>query len=456
MPMLSKRARAPHVRSSAAPRAAAIVLALMLTPMPAAAGPVLAGVELRQVKPPPTVLEGVATIEVAQISGPGGQRVREELIATLADPEREVGEGTLSDKAGSLVEAGVGIGAAMLASKVPGIGGKLVKGATEVAGGMVADKVRAEKIVLNDGLRIDVHTVKASGADAKLKIGLKSGSSDRSYTEKVPLKDDKGNEVKDANGATVMTERSCTERSATLDLSWSLERKAGPLTGSLPTRATQAVRCSKEDGELPAPDAMIAGLAGGLGTALGKQIAPSWTALRVPMRRSGLTRSAIDQIDAGQLDVGRCMLQRTAELESTVTGVDADVWLDLGATLEAQGHLQASLEAYQGAVTRKSGLKPASEAVLRVERRTAEVATLERAYGLKYAPPPLAECPALPDGTPTLAKKGGPLLTSAGGEKSGRDVEKGELVFVRTGDGKFTEVATVDGVVGHIAAKQLP
>lgn len=446
---------------STAPRSTAALLVLLLLSaapglVPAAqAGPVLAGVELRQVTPPPVLFEGVRSIEVAPISGPNGAQVREELLATLADPNREVGTGTLSDKAGAMVELGAGIGAQLLASKVPGIGGKLVKGAAEAAGGAVADKVRADKIVLNDGLRIDVLQVKASGADGKLKVALKSASADRSYTEKVPLKDDKGNEVKDGNGATIMTERSCTERTTQLDLGWALEARSGAKNGALPTRKNQDTRCGEEQGKLLSAEALVAGSVPGLGGALAREIAPSWVSLRVPMRRSPLSRAPLEQVEAGQLEVARCMLQRIVELEKTVTGVDPDAWLNLGAALEAQGQLQPAIEAYQGALQRKSSLKPASEGVSRVEQRVAAVASMERAYGLRYAVPPSAACPELPAGAPALVKKGGGLVGPAG-EALGREIEKGELVFVRESDGKLTELATLDGVVGRLPAKSLP
>ena len=39
--------------------------------------------------------------------------------------------------------------------------------------GQLADKVRAEKIVLNDGLRIDVLQVRTSGAEAKLNATIR-------------------------------------------------------------------------------------------------------------------------------------------------------------------------------------------------------------------------------------------------------------------------------------------
>jgi len=447
------------------PAAAAVALSLWIgsAATPAAAGPVFAGVELRQVKPPPVLFEGVRSIEVSPIAGPSGAVVRDELLATLADPNREVGSGTLSDKAGALVELGAGIGAQMLASKVPGIGGKLAKGAAEAAGGAVADKVRAEKIVLNDGLRIDVLQVKTSGAEAKLKITLSSSSNDRTYTEKVPLKDDKGNEVKDSNGATVMTERSCTERSTQLDLAWTLEgaggkggeKKGGPLSGALPSRANQDTRCGEEREKLASAESLISASAPGLGGALAREIAPSWVSLRVPMRRSPLTRAPMEQVAVGQLEVARCMLTRIAEFENSVTGPDPEVWVNLGAALEAQGQLRPAIEAYQGALQRKSGFKPASEGVSRVEQRLTEVASMERAYGLRYAVPPSPACPAVPEGSPALAKKGADLLKPSG-EKLGRDVEKGELVFVRTGDGKLTEISTLDGAVGMVPAKVLP
>lgn len=448
------RAREP--RSSILPFGLAFTLgALTLAPR-AGAGPVLAGVEVRQVKPPPVLFEGVRSVEVPAISGAAGAIVHKELLATLADPEREVGTGTASDKAGALLEVGASVGGQMLASKVPGLGGKLVKGATEAAGAAVADKVRADKIVLQDGLKVQVYEVKASGAEAKLKIALKTGTADKSTTQKVPLKDDKGNEVKDEKGNTVMVEQPCLERTAKIDLEWTLERKGAPMSGSLPTATAGDRRCGDDMKKITAPDALILAAAPGLGATLGRQIAPSWTSLRLPMRRSPLSRAPLERVEAGEHEAARCMFKALGELEGKGAGVDPEVWVNLGAASEALGYLPEAKAAYEGALQRKPGFKPAEEGLGRATTRQAEVSTLERAYGLKYAIGAAPACPAVPEGDPAIVKKGGPLQVSGGGAPSGVEVEKGELVFVRSRGAALVEITTLDGKAGALPLKSVP
>lgn len=441
---------APSARSSAA-----LILCVGLS-APAAAGPVLPGVEVRQVKPPPVLFEGVRSVEVPMISGAPGAIVHKELLAALADPAREVGSGTVSDKAGALLEVGASVGGQLLASKVPGLGGKLVKGATEAAGAAVADKVRAEKIVLQDGLKIDVFAVKPSGAEAKLKIALKTSSADKNTTQQVALKDDKGNDVKDEKGNTVMVDEPCLERVAKIDLEWTLERKGAPLSGSLPTATAGDRRCGKDMGKITKVDELTLLAAPGLGGSLARQIAPSWTSLRLPMRRSPLSRAPLERVAAGEVEAARCMFLRLGELETGAAGVDPDVWVNLGAASEGLGFLPEAEAAYAGALQRKPGLNAAEEGRGRVTARRAEITAMERAYGLKYAIGAAPACPALPEGTAALVKKGGPLLASGGGAPTGVEVEKGELVFVRSRAGAFAEISTLDGKAGALPIKSVP
>lgn len=143
------------------------VFALLLVSAPAlAANTVTPGIDVREVSAPPTLVTGVRRLAVGPFEGPNGTKLQAEIVAGLGDPDRDDGTGTASELAGDVIKMGSEVGGALLANQVGGgTGGKILKGATEAAGEMVADKVSGEKHQLDDGLSIQPFEVVTSDAD---------------------------------------------------------------------------------------------------------------------------------------------------------------------------------------------------------------------------------------------------------------------------------------------------
>src|SRR5688500_1979526 len=163
--------------------------------VPASAGALGPGIPVKQVVPPPVVIEGASRLELST-SGPRAAEIAAEIREALASRDRAAN--TSGAQVGqALVSTATDVGAAYVGGLVGGgLGGKAVSGLTKGVGAMVADEIEDEPLVLDDGLRLDVFTVVPAGGDASLSARLESADSARDYTKKEPRLYDDGTFVK--------------------------------------------------------------------------------------------------------------------------------------------------------------------------------------------------------------------------------------------------------------------
>jgi hypothetical protein len=427
------------------------LLALLAAPGPAgAANPLGAGLNVIEVAAPPTLVEGVRKITVKPFTGTGGEAVAAELKAGFADTERQVGIGTAGDVAAGVLKLGSQIGGQMIASKIPGLGGKIASGAAEAAGGMAAEAVRGDKITLDDGLTVELYSVVSSGADATLSGQIKSAHQDKAYTKTETVTDKDGNVVKDSNGNAVTQEIACTRRTVTATVTWSLDRaKGGPAAQGELQRDAADDKCAPDQGKLASVESLTKAAVGGAGAAIVAQITPAWRSYRVGLKREPHLAAPLRAARDGRHADALCLFHHMTGLDPA----DGAAALNLGALHEALGHHDAALAAYEKAAATGGPAKMAAEGKERVGARKAEVAGMLKAYDLtwKVPPPDLAACPRLPEGRPALLKSD-QKVSIDGAEV---ELEKGELVFVTAEADKTATVTLLDGRSAQLPAKAL-
>ena len=431
-----------HTRSLVA---AGILTAL--APATAIAGkPLGAGVAVRQVQAPTTIVSGVPSLGVPKIPGVGGDQIRKEILAGLADTERQVGMGTMRDAASGVIQAGAMVGGQMLASKLP-VGRKVVSTATETVGGLAAGAVEEDKLQLDDGLRLDVFKVQPTGGAGTLSGETKVSKSDEDYEREVDLKDKDGNVVKDENGVPLKTTEACTRRSVTTSFTWSLVASGDSKAAGTQSHTSVDDRCGADRKNLTNADSMAKSAAYGLGNEVVLELMPSWKVLRVGLRRNKVTGIPLEANKAGDAFAAMCMLDHLQG------GLPSDLAsaLSLAGLYEAHGHHDLAIAAYTEAERRKS-TKLGRTGLERTTARKAEVAQMVSAYGLtwKVTDPDLTTCPARPEGRFAVAKK---KLELTGGSGSAVKVDKGTPMIVLSEAGGNAEVALIDGQQGTVSAK---
>lgn len=408
--------------------------------------PLGAGIAVREVQPPPTIVAGVPTLSVPTIPGTGGDQVRKELLAGFADTERQLGMGTVGDVASGVIQAGAQVGGQMLASKIP-VGGKLVATATETVGGLAAGAVEGDKVQLDDGLRIDVFQIKPTGGVGVLKGETAVSHTDDDYESEVDLKDKDGNVIKDENGVPLKTKVACTRRTVSTSFTWTLDAGGSTKTEGKQSHTISDDKCAEERKNLASVESMAEGAARGLGNEVILEIMPSWHVHRVGLRRSKTNAMPLDQIKAGEHFSAMCMLEHLKDGMAD----DAVAPANLGALYEALGHHDLSIAAYTEAESRKP-MRMVQQGLERVTARKADVAAMVDAYGLtwKITDPDLTACPARPDGRFATAKKKVDLAVD-GGESV--KVDKGTALVVLSEDGAEARVQLLDGTQGTLPTK---
>jgi hypothetical protein len=416
------------------------------------AGPMGPGIAVRQVVPPPTVIEGVSTLQVAQFEGPHGDRIRQSVLAGLLNVHRERGLGTIGDVAGGMV-AGVGaVGGALVDAKLKGIGGSIAAGAVTNTTEDLGEMLVRDKVVLDDGLRIDVFQVVPGAADAVLSVQIDVDEVDEPYTETRPQRDDDGNVVRDEEGAELTEEVGCVRRAAQAEVTWAVVGAGGAkLAGAVVPRSSAASACGEDRERLPPHDELASVALHGVGSHLVAELAPAWKAFRIPMRKGPSVREMLGQIRKGEHTDALCTLDHVARLVPE----DRVVHQVRGALLEALGHHDQALVSYAAVVGLKSADKMAGNAMRRVEGRKVEVDTLTRAYGLTWGVGALdlSGCPPLPDGRPVVTKRATTLKTAADAS-GGVELAKGERLFVLE-EGALLRVATLGGSEGWVDPKHV-
>lgn len=430
------------------------VLLSLAPPRPAQARALGPGVAVRQVVAPPQLVSGVRTLQVGPFEGPGAKGLAAEIKAALADPERQVGMGTAADLAGAALKAGAQVGGQMVASQLGGgFAGKLVGGVVEGAGKLAADAVEDEKVVLDDGLRVDVFRVVEAKADGQLLGRFSTQPETTTFTKEVDATDDKGNVLKDGNGVVIKTKVTCTRRTVTATLAWELRaRGAAAATGSA-TGSASDEHCPGDSGKIAEFPALEAAAVSGHGAAVVAQIAPAWRVSRLPLKRTPDLKLPLARVRAGAFGDALCVLHHAA----AALPEDAEVALNEAALLEALGHHAEAAAAYARAATLDPKLRLAPEGAARVEARVAEVQQMTAAYGLSWTvgPAPFAACPALPPGRPVALRKDAVLRAAPGGAALA-ELEKGErLVVVGEAADGFVPVARLDGTRGVVEAKSI-
>ena len=430
-----------------------LLSALLLTVSGALAGPLGPGVPVRQVVAPPQVVAGAKSLRVTPLSGEGGAGVAEEVAAGLADGEREVGMGTMGDVASGVLKAGAKIGGDMLAAKLGGgFAGKLVGGMAEGTANLAADAIESDKLQLDDGLTTTPFAVVTKGGDAALTGNMAVSPSSESYTKKVQATDSDGNPMTDADGKAIMREVACQRRSVTATVSWAVEKAGAALAKGESPRTVSDSHCADEDGELASTQALTAAAVKGHGAVIVAEIAPAWRVSRVDLQRSADLRLPLSQIRQGDHGAALCVLHHVSGLLAD----DADAPTNEAAVLEALGHYDAALATYDQAIALGAG-KVAAKGRERAAARKAEVEGMVAAYGLdwKVGAPPLAACPAMPDGRPAVVKKKRTDRTDSPGGAVLDTLEKGDRVFIMGEEGDLVRVQLLDGSEGWVSPKDL-
>jgi hypothetical protein len=426
-------------------------LVILLAPA-AFAGLLGPGIAVHQVVPPEQIVEGVKTLKVDAFSGPNGKGIAAEIVAELANTEREVGMGTAGDVAGKALKMGSKIGGDMLASKLGGgFGGKLAGGMAEGAGNMAADAIAGDKVNLDDGLRIDVFKVSTGSADGKVHGKVATSSKDSKFKKTVTVKDSKGNVVKDKDGNPKKKEIVCDKRTVSATVTWALTAGKEDKASGTSDRSSSSTHCPGDKGKIASVEALTTVVTQGHGTGIVTAFTPSWKNSRIGMKKNPDLRLPLMLIRKTQYQDALCTLHHMVDLVPD----DPEMPLNYAAVLESLGHHDESMAAYEAALAIKPKYKIASKGAARVATRKSDVASMTAAYGLewKIGAAPLAECPAMPEGRPSMAKKGKLELMGAPDGEMLQQLEKGERLFVMETEGKMVKVQLIDGTEGWVSAK---
>lgn len=426
---------------------------LFLSLSPALAGALGPGVAVRQVVAPPQVVPGVRALRVTALSGPGGADIAAEIAAGLADPDREVGLGTVGDVASGVLKTGAKIGGDMLAAKLGGgFAGKLVGGMAEGTANLAADKLEGDKLVLEDGLTTTPFEVVQRGGDATLAGAVTVAPSTESYTKEVQATDSEGQPLTDSDGNPVMREVSCQRRTVTATVAWAVERGGEALASGESPRSVSDSHCADEEGSLASAQALTDVAVQGHGALIVAQIAPAWRSSRIELRRSPDLRLPMQHVRAGEHGKALCLAHHLRVLLPE----DGAAAANTAGLLEALGHHDAAIEAWTAADGLGAG-RVAAKGLERATARKAEVEGMVSAYGLDWAigAPPLDACPALPDGRPAVVKKKGLERSVEPGGGALDTLSKGDRVFILEEADGLARVALLDGSEGWVPVKAL-
>ena len=370
----------------------------------AAAGPLGPGIAVREVSAPSTLLRGISVLSVQDFSGPGGATLAAAVAEGLSDPERERGLGTLGDVAGEALRMGGEAGNSLIANRLGGgFGGKLLGGLAEGAVGMAADKIEGEKLTLEDGLTVQPFETNRTGGDASLAGSISASTSNKSFKKTVQVKDKNGKVVRDGDGKPVTKEVSCQRRTVQVKTAWQVTRGGQSLASGTLSDSPSSTHCAGDKGELRSAKDLTASAVALHTAGLVNELGPAWRSRRLSLKRSPDLRLPMQLVRKQLHADALCLADHIAKVQPD----DAVSLFNRGVFLEALGHHDEAIAAYEAALGQDKGLKPAKKARSRAEARKAEVRSMVEAYGLEWSigAPPLDRCPSLPDGTPRVVKK---------------------------------------------------
>jgi hypothetical protein len=425
-----------------------LLLALALAAPSALALPLGPGVPVKRVIPPPVIISGVSKMTVS-ISGVNGPALTTELVSALQSKDRVTKgvDGTAMAKAA--VDGVSQMGAAYAQALVP-MGGKLAGGLVKTAGDMAEDSIEDHRILLNDGLRIDVFEIVKTNGQAGLAGASSVEEKTENYTQKVAAKDDKGNEIKDANGKTVMVEEACFRRTVTASVPWAVTSNKGQkLAGETFSGKSSSAGCGADIKKVAKKEDLIPGALAGFGLQIANTIAPVYELLRLDMDREKSIAEEIKLARKGQTFLAICGMRQV--LKSRPEHNEA--LYGLGALHEGMGWYDEALAYYGKASGNNRG---AAKSIERVNARKGQIDTLATAYGTRFTvpAPDYATCPKVPDGREVYTKKDLDLTDAPGGNAR-MTLEKGMKLYVVEEGADFTKVQTVDGTQGFLPTKAL-
>lgn len=413
------------------------------------AGPLGPGIPVKQVAPPPVVIEGVRSLEV-RVTGPRGPEIVAEIREALASTTRQANV-SANDVAQGLVSTASEVGGAYVGGLVGGgLGGKVATGLTKAAGSMVAEEIENEPLVLDDGLKLDVFRVVPSGGDATLAATVDVADSARDFTKKEALTYDDGTFVKDEDGNVVYEDIPCRAVSVTVTFAWSIAKGGQQLHADTTSRQAGDERCGEDLENLASAGSLAEPLLYGWGEPVAARIAPSWRFDRLAMDKEPHLTEELKLVKAGAYDRALCGLRNATSFDAH----DAAALLDQGVIHEAMGRFDEALALYGQALT-ASGDRSAAKAMTRADARKKDVATMERAYGLAFRQAAFdpAACPPMPEGRRVAVAKPTPLVDAAGATLT--DLERGTRLFVVEEGGALLAVSLTDGTRGFVDPRRV-
>lgn len=357
----------------------AAALALALGGSAHAAGPTGPAITVKQVAPPPTLVGGVKTLQVADFGGTNGAAIAAEIRAELANPER------LKTDAAAVANAALDAGTDIAASYVGGLvggglQGKLVEGLTKNTVTAVRDAVEQEPLLLDDGLAVNPFTVAADGADAVLGGSVDIADTVESYTTKQQAVDSDGQPMVDGEGKPVMVDVSCQRRSVEATVLWTI-RGGANAKGEI-KRTGGDSRCGSDVGNLLDGQTIAQAMLGGVGTEVVRDLAPAWRVRRMNMNKTKVVKEALKFVRDNDWEGARCAFGTVADANPD----DSDAIFDHGVLLEAFGHFDAARARYDQAMAVKAK-KPYEKAQERLAERRAEVEAMTSTYGMTWKVP---------------------------------------------------------------------
>ncbi len=425
------------------------ILVSLLLGQAFAANPLGPGVTVKEVAAPPVLVSGVRTLTVQTIKGTGGKAVTSELVAGFEDHGREVGKGTAADRAGDLVQMGAMVGGQMLSAQIGGLGSKLTQTATATAGGAVAGLIAGDKFVLDDGLTVELFALQDKGADGVLSGVIENTDEDKRFEKEIELKDKDGNVVKDSEGKVVMTKVSCVRRTVTAKLTWTIQKGDAAAAGSERTGSAYDEKCGADIGDLNSVLGLAEAAASGMGMGIVADIKPAWRSYRVGLRKDKSLAAGLRAATKDEIPTAACLFNHMTGLDPA----NGTAVYNRGAIEEVLGQYDLAVASYASSLELGGPKRMATKGTERTAERKAEVESMVEAYGLEWTVQPLdyAACPALPEGTPKMVKKG--TTFQVGDEEI--EVDKGETVFVQSEDGGTAKVLLMDGTAVELPAKTL-
>ncbi len=346
----------------------ALSLVLLLVIPQASALDIGPGIHVRQVAAPPQPLSGVKSLTVGKFSGTFGSLMSEQLTTALGDAERALPEDSqMLAKGAAALGAGLAAGAASALTF-----GLAAPSAYTAVNDAATNSIESKRVQLDDGLTIMPMKLGSKG-DATISGSVTERKEEASYTK---------TESRTENGYTYEVKVLCMKRSVSVDLAWTIVDKGGKeLASAEETLRAADDRCDADVSNLSSTDALVAYALRGKGLTIANNIAPAWRTFRVDLDTDKTVKDAVKLATKdGDRATAACQVKAVYDADAK----NAVAAYDLGAFAEAGGHLDAAQGYYEAAIKAKKH-KGAEKALARLETRRAELAALEKAWGMKYS-----------------------------------------------------------------------